>query len=197
MGFSEETRQALMETLIFEARSDVSRVIYASTSHRGSKTAVNFLGKLGTRLIGNALEEDAVTREALAAVRPDSGGRNGNHLPNSIDILDPGNPFLEAVNTLKPKPGIPYHSIIGDRGKGGNLDQTRPVSTDGIVPYWSSHLDGAESELIVPFGHWTILHPPAMEEVKRILHQHLKENQAPVENRSGMSDASSPLPLTP
>ena len=176
MGFSKETRLALTETLIFDARSNVSRVIYASASHRGSKTATKFLGKLGSRLIGNALEENAVTKEALAAVRPDSGGRKGNHLPNSIDILDPGNPFLEAVNTLKPNLEIPYHSIIGDRGKGGNLDHTKPVSTDGIVPYWSSHLDGAESELIIPSEHWTILHPQAMAEVKRILHRHLESN---------------------
>ena len=175
MGFSEETRLALTETLIFKARPNISRVIYASASHRGSRKATNFLGRLGSKLIGNALEEDAVTKEALAAVRPDSGGRKGNHLPNSIDVLDPGNPFLEAVNSLTPKPGIPYHSIIGDRGKGGNLDHTEPVSSDGIVPYWSSHLDGAESELIIPSEHWTILHPQGMAEVKRILHRHLEE----------------------
>lgn len=175
MGFSEETRLALTETLIFEARPNVSRVIYASASHRGSKKATNFLGRLGSRLIGSALEESAVTKEALAAVRPDSGGRKGDHLPNSIDILNPGNPFLETVNTLTARQGIPYHSIIGDRGEGGNLDQTEPVSSDGIVPYWSSHLDGAESELVIPSGHWTILHPQAMAEVKRILHRHLEE----------------------
>ena len=176
MGFSEVTKQALSETLIFTARPNVSRVIYASASHRGSKKATNFLGKIGSKIIGDALEETTVTREALAAVRPDSGGRKGNHLPNSIDVLEPGNPFLKAVNTLKPKPGIPYHSIIGDRGEGGNLGRTKPVSSDGVVPYWSSHLEGAESELVIPSGHWTILHPQGMAEVKRILHRHLETN---------------------
>jgi len=176
MGFSDPTRQALTETLIFKARPDVSRVIYSSASHRGSKKATNFTARLGSGLMGSSLEEGTVTKEALAAVRPDSGGRKGNHLPNSIDVLDPGNPFLEAVNTLKPKRGIPYHSIIGDRGKGGSLDQTKPVSTDGVVPYWSSQMDGAESELIIPSGHWTILDPQGMAEVKRILHQHLEED---------------------
>ena len=38
---------------------------------------------------------------------------------------------------------------MGDRGKGGNRDRTKPVSSDGVVPYWSSHLNGTESELIV------------------------------------------------
>ena len=175
MGFSDETRIALGETLIFEPRPNISRVIYASASHRGSKKATNFFGRLGSRLIGDALEETVVTREALAAVRPGSTGKKGKHLPNSIHLLEPGNPLLAKVNTLPLDPDIPYHSIIGDRGKGGNLDQTKPMSTDGIVPYWSSHLDGAESELVIPSGHWTILHPQGMAEVKRILHLHLVE----------------------
>lgn len=70
---------------------------------------------------------------------------------------------------------IPNPSIIGDRGKGGNLNHTKPVSTDGIVPYGSSHLDGARSEIIIPSEHWTILHPQGIAEVNRILHLHLKE----------------------
>ena len=35
---------------------------------------------------------------------------------------------------------IPYHSIMGDRGKGDT-----PNSSDGVVAYWSSHLEGAVS----------------------------------------------------
>ena len=69
--------------------------------------------------------------------------------------------------------GIPFHSILGDRGKGGNLNRTEPVSSDGIVPYWSSHLEGAESEIIIPSGHWTNQHPQGIAEVKRILYLHL------------------------
>jgi hypothetical protein len=69
--------------------------------------------------------------------------------------------------------GVPYHSIIGDRGKGGNLDHTKPESTDGVVPYWSSHIDGAQSEVIVPSGHWSNQHPMAIAEVRRILYLHL------------------------
>jgi hypothetical protein len=39
----------------------------------------------------------------------------------------------------------PYHSIIGDRGKGD-----LPNSPDGLVPYWNADLNCAKSELIVP-----------------------------------------------
>ena len=65
-------------------------------------------------------------------------------------------------------PGIPYHSIMGDRGHGDT-----PNSSDGIVPYWSSHLDGARSELIVNSDHGAQYNPQAIREVARILKRNL------------------------
>lgn len=171
MGFDKSTRDTLSEWLIFKARPDISRVIYASASHRGSHDATNRLGRLGAWLIGKTVPGDVISEEVVAASR--TGGKRGA-VPNSIDVLDPDSPFLAAINTLSPKPGIPYHSIIGDRGKGGNLDRTEPESSDGMVPYWSSHVDGAESELIIPSEHWTILEPEGITEVNRILHLHLE-----------------------
>jgi hypothetical protein len=41
------------------------------------------------------------------------------------------------------------------------------------VPYKSSHLEGAESELIVPSDHAATAHPLTVLEVKRILKLHL------------------------
>ena len=41
-------------------------------------------------------------------------------------------------------------------------------------PYWSSHLDGAQTEMIIPSKHWSHLHPLGMAEIKRILLYHLK-----------------------
>jgi len=86
-----------------------------------------------------------------------------------VDTLAPNNRFVRNINTIPITPGIPYHSIMGDRGKGGNKDHTRPVSSDGIVPYWSSHLEGAQSELIVPSSHSAHQNRQAMVEVQRIL----------------------------
>ena len=59
---------------------------------------------------------------------------------------------------------IPYHSIIGDRGKGNS-----PNSTDGVVAYRSSHLDGAASEKIVSSGHGANENPEGIAEIRRIL----------------------------
>jgi hypothetical protein len=57
-----------------------------------------------------------------------------------------------------------HHSIIGDRGRGDT-----PNSSDGVVPYSSSHLASAQSEKIVPTGHQAMDNPQAVEEIRRIL----------------------------
>jgi hypothetical protein len=85
-------------------------------------------------------------------------------IPNSVDTLAPTNRFVLAINTIPIAPGIPYHTIMGDRGKGD-----APNSSDGVVPHWSSHMDGAKSELIVSSGHGAHQNPKAIVEVRRIL----------------------------
>jgi len=94
----------------------------------------------------------------------DPAARQLNRVPNSVDTLAPNDRFVLAVNKLSLTPGIPYDSIIGDRGRGDT-----PNSSDGVVPYWSSHLNGAQSELIVPSDHAAPRNAAAIREVERIL----------------------------
>jgi hypothetical protein len=76
---------------------------------------------------------------------------------------------MQVTQTVPLSPDIPYHSIIGTR-----ISATEGVGTsDGVVPYESSHLDFTESEKLVPFGHPAHTHPLAIDEVKRILREHL------------------------
>jgi len=91
-----------------------------------------------------------------------------NRMPNNVDTLEPNDRFVRAVNKLPITRGIPYHSIMGDRGRGDT-----PNSSDGIVPYWSSHLEGAESELIVNSDHGAQYNQQAIREVERILKENL------------------------
>ena len=81
-------------------------------------------------------------------------------------VFLPKNPLLLALDKLPIE--APHNSIIGDRGRGDT-----PKSSDGVVPYWSSHLDTAQSELIVPTDHGAMNHPKAVEEIRRILLQQL------------------------
>jgi len=108
----------------------------------------------------------------VAAFRP--GDLKLKRLPDSIDTLAPNNRFVKAINTIPVTPGIPHHVICGDRGKGGNKDRTKPVMSDGVVPYWSSHMETARSERIVPSGHPAHQNPEAIGEVMRILKEHAR-----------------------
>jgi pimeloyl-ACP methyl ester carboxylesterase len=163
-----DTRKLLEEALIFNHRSDVQRVIFISTPHRGSDLASNWIGRIGAALVRTPrlfTTTYAATKPLLVA---DPAARPLNRMPNSVDTLEPNDRFVEAVNKLPITPGIPYHSIIGDRGRGDT-----PNSSDGVVPYWSSHLPGARSELIVNSDHGAQYNSQAIREVARILQLNL------------------------
>jgi hypothetical protein len=93
---------------------------------------------------------------------------NNGRLPNSVSNLAPKAMYLAVLN--KQPIQAPYNSIIGNRGKPGPLAN----SSDGVVPYWSSHLDGAQSECIVPGPHGSCQLPQTIAELDRILRLHLK-----------------------
>jgi pimeloyl-ACP methyl ester carboxylesterase len=167
---SVEARKLLEASLIFRHRPEVGRVIFISGPHRGSDMAKGWMGRIGSSLVRSPRILLRVGVAMRAAMTEDATTLRLNRIPNSVDTLAPNNRFVKLINTVPITPGIPYHSIIGDRGKGGNKDQTPPVSSDGVVPYWSSHLEGAQSELIVPSNHSAHQNPKAIAEVQRILH---------------------------
>jgi hypothetical protein len=119
-------------------------------------------------------------RQSLVDVDLTQFTGSARRLPNSVSGLSPNNPSLKIVNSATIS--TPYHSIIGDRGRGDSLN-----STDGVVPYWSSHLDGAKSELIVPGPHGSENLPQTVAELQRILRLHLRASDAP---RADVAQAS-------
>src|SRR5438045_5024962 len=128
----------------FKANSRIKRVVFICTPHHGSKMASGGIGTFAIKLISlptdlAATMKSEIPEETLRKI-------NNGRLPNSVSNLKPNAPYLAVLN--KQSIHAPYHSIIGNRGKPGPLAD----SSDGVVPYWSSHLDGAQSELIVP-GH--------------------------------------------
>jgi pimeloyl-ACP methyl ester carboxylesterase len=165
-----ETKALLEEGMIFKPRRDVARVIFISTPHRGAVLAQNPIGRFGSSLIRKSVSFMHAEHEVLQAsiVREDPTVLKLSRLPNSIDTLSPNDPFVKEMNILPIANGVPYHSIIGDRGRGDT-----PNSSDGVVPYWSSHLDGVESEKIVPSGHGAEHSPQGIAEVIRILKEHI------------------------
>jgi pimeloyl-ACP methyl ester carboxylesterase len=167
-----DDKQLLERGLIFNHRRDVSRVIFISTPHRGSAFASNWIGRIGVALVKLPIKMVKLGASAgQYVISGDPGARKTKklHVPTSIDTLSPKNRFVRTMNRLPIADHIPYHSIIGDRGRGDT-----PNSTDGVVPYWSSHLDGAQSEKIVPSGHPAHQNPQGTDEVDRILRLNLR-----------------------
>jgi hypothetical protein len=146
--------------LIFQANPAIKRVIFVATPHRGSGLAVGGIGAIAIWLIripSDLLHE--IPETVVDALNPNSQRRT---LPTSIQGLSPNSPLLSVLDRLPIE--APHHSIIGDRGR-----HDTPNSSDGVVPYWSSHLASAQSEKIVPSGHEAMADPQAVEEIRRIL----------------------------
>ena len=156
----------IVRATTFRANPRIKRVVFICTPHRGSDMASGGLGKIAISLINLPGQLASVMKDSL------SGGEllqltgSSKRLPNSVWGLKPTNPALPVINEARIS--VPYHSIIGDRGKGDS-----PNSTDGVVAYWSSHLDGAQSEKIVPGPHGSCELPQTIAELDRILRLHL------------------------
>jgi pimeloyl-ACP methyl ester carboxylesterase len=168
------SKAQLREGLIFRHRSEIGRVIFIAAPLRGSELARTWIGRVGATLVQLPSSVRNTGNNAIRAVTFHRDELRVNRAPNSVDLLTPNNRFVRAVQTIPLVPGIPHHVICGDRGKGGHTDKTKPVMTDGVVPYWSSHMDTAESELIVPSRHGVHHHPQAIAEVERILKLHAR-----------------------
>ena len=153
--------------------SGLKRAVFIATPHHGSNKANTWYGGFVTTLIkipSNLLVLDfAGATESMTDLGKSMFNQEGP--VNGMVTLRTGNAALEMVAGRPILPRVPYHSIIGDRGKGDT-----PDSSDGVVPYESSHIEGTESELIVPSGHSAHHDPAAVKEMQRILLKHLNKN---------------------
>ena len=163
-----DTRKLLEQALVFNHRPEVESAIFISTPHRGSKLASGWIGRIGASFVRTPRFFTSIYSSTKPLLVADPAARRLNRMPNSVDTLEPNDRFVQAVNKLPITPVIPYHSIMGDRGRGDT-----PNSSDGVVPYWSSHLEGARSELIVNSDHGAQYNPQAIQEVARILKRNL------------------------
>jgi pimeloyl-ACP methyl ester carboxylesterase len=164
-----EERAELLDALIFRPLPFVRRLVFIATPHRGSRAANAFIG----RFFGSFIKEnDPLDRAVFEAIRENGRGvlRWGNrpHRLNGIGSLRPNDPVLRADAELPVAPWVTYHSIIPQLGVDGVT-----VPHDGLVPYWSSHIDGAASERVTRGYHLSHDSPEVTAELRRILHEHL------------------------
>ena len=163
-------QKILEELLNFTPSPSVKRVIFIAVPHKGSAAAATLVGRAGASLIRLPAE---LVRRNLRLISALFKGKEGIlakvRTGTGVDNLRPDDTMLNYLNKLKMSPHIPFHSIIGNRKAWGI-----PGGSDGIVPYFSSHLDNAASELVVKSGHSVQQNALAIQEVRRILHLHLQ-----------------------
>jgi pimeloyl-ACP methyl ester carboxylesterase len=161
-----ETRELLREAMFFDPVPTVKRIVFISTPHRGSYQARGWVLPLMRRLI--TLPGTLVNQFAALAKAGELGALKTSQMPTSVENMSPGHPFVRALIDLPIDPSVPAHSIISVLGDG-------PVTgkTDGVVAYESAHIDGVKSEKIVRSGHSTQGEPETINEVRRILREHL------------------------
>jgi hypothetical protein len=94
-------------------------------------------------------------------------------MPSSIDNMNARTPFVKTISSIHVEPPVIAHSIIPVKGGPPPEGQN-----DGVVAYNSAHIAEAESEFVVYHqNHSTQSHPLAIQEVRRILLEHLAATQ--------------------
>ncbi|MCC4597644.1 alpha/beta fold hydrolase [Xanthomonas campestris pv. phormiicola] len=157
-------RERLQPLLRFAPLPQVDRAIFIAAPHRGTAMAEGSIG----RLVGGLIHLPVALLQRFTDVMQDIAGQDGvpQRLPTGIDNLRDTDPFVRAAADLPISPAVRYNSIIARRNPALPLAD----ADDGVVPYRSAHLQGAESELVVTSGHSVQETPQAILEIRRILH---------------------------
>ena len=167
-----EVLAELRRYMFFQPLPFVKRVVFMATPHRGSELSRGVVGRVGAGLIADS-DHIAKLLSRLVKDNPDAFDRRKfRRLPSSIETLEPNGKTLLALLAMRPdplaRPPVVFHSIIGSLRPG-----PRETSTDGVVAFSSSHLDGVASELVVRSDHGVQKDPAAVLEIHRILREHV------------------------
>lgn len=167
-----QLRGQLAEYLEFEPLPQVGSAVFVAAPHRGTSFANHKVARWVANLITlpfSMVQQFADITLAVADAEPRSSQHELLRIPNSIDNLSDKDPFVRATADLPISSKVRYYSIIGT----DNPKLPAEESSDGIVPYTSAHLPGAESERVIPSGHSVQEQPQAIVEIRRILRSQL------------------------
>lgn len=165
----------IAERLTIRNLPQIDRAIFISSPHQGTEYADRWFTLVARKIIKlpstflNALKDVAQLSELDLAdlsilIQP-------GLIQNGPSDLSHKSRFIEFTQNIQPRAGMKFHSIMGN-----NSNTTDPTKmTDGIVPYTSSHLEGAISEKIIKGGHSIQETPEAVLELRRILKLHLDD----------------------
>jgi hypothetical protein len=164
------SERALVESFtVYESLPFVTRTVFIATPHRGSYLAGSFVRRWVRKLVTLPRKLVDTGQQLLKISDKLKLPREfGNNFPTSIDSMSPRNKWLLALADIPLAPHVTGHSIIPVKGDGDYR-----LGKDGVVAYSSAHVDYVKSEFIVRSPHSCQSQPATIEEVRRILHEHL------------------------
>jgi len=162
--------ERLRRWFFFNPQPWVKRVIYLATPHRGARLRNQLIGRFASTFVRMPDTRKAAVR--IVGGNPTAFKATADELlASSVDLLLPYDRLSLAVRELPVDPGVKFHSIIGSGQM--LLDGS---DSDGVVTVDSARVTGVASELLTPARHaYVHRHEASIQEVKRILYEHLAE----------------------
>ena len=166
----ESDRKILKRLFYYEPVPDIGRVIFCATPHQGSKVA----GYPGAGLVGSLIEVPSQLARLTADIVEQSsyvltplGFEMAEDRTTSLEQLSSKSRLTGDLYSKPLNPNVEYYSVIPSK-KGESV--LLSDSSDGLVSYQSSHVEGVNSETIIyKCGHAVHRNEDGMAEIVRLL----------------------------
>lgn len=166
---SPDVQSLLQRSTFFKPLPFVKRVVFIATPQHGAMAAAH---ELVTGLVARLVTLPRSMMQGLAQAAASTGDEKLlaklRRPPTAADNMNPNNPGLKTLASIPVPANIHAHSIIAVDGDG-----PKEEGDDGVVAYQSAHIDEAVSEKVVNWNHSCQGQPEVIEEVRRILLEHL------------------------
>lgn len=183
---NDDQQHALASRLKLSRLPQVDEAVFISAPFRGTDYADRWFTRTARRIISLPIGLTQKTIDALDKVS-NSANKDGLvgslYLQNGASQLSDRSTFVALTGDVKINTAVRYHTIVGDHKgvmDGDLMSSGTAVSdkiSDGIVPYSSSHLDGAASETIITGSHNIHESPKTVLQLRKILYQHIKSHE--------------------
>ncbi len=165
-----EDQDKLRDLVEFSRKPYVKMTIFMAVPHKGAEMATWSIARWASDFVLVSKQIRYFTEDIakkLQVYNHDEELRS----TTGLDNLRPDHPAIRYVSQIPFDPQVELHSIIGNQDK---ADESG--GSDGVVPYWSSHLDQVLTETIVKSGHSVQHTTPTIHKVHELLIKHLIKN---------------------
>lgn len=169
-----DQRQAINDRLMLSSLPQIDEAVFISAPHRGTDYADRWFTRAARRVIRLPVGLTKSITEALSGEGSAQSFLGSLYLQNGASQLSDRSSFVALTKDIQISPSVRYHTIVGNhRGDQDSVDTVGAAISDGVVPYDSSHLEGAASETIITGRHNIHENPKTILQLRKILHQHL------------------------